>query len=72
MKKKLLKIDKTCILIGQLPKCMIISSQIDIFMLISHPIDKIYFYLPTLLMTDITNIHGFFTNDFQNMDSLCK
>ena len=34
-----MKIDKTCIFLGQLPKCMIISLLIDVFMLIPHPKD---------------------------------
>ena len=45
---------------GQLSECMIISLPIDIFMLISYPTDKIYFYFPPLPLWFISNIHSFF------------
>ena len=53
MKKVTLKIDNIHFF-GQLPKCMMISSLINKLMLISHPMNKIYFYFPpSSSMTDI-------------------
>ena len=80
MKKVALKIDSMHFF-DQLPKFIIISSLIDIFMLILQLTDKIYFYFRPLPMTDsqytlfflqvISKTYAIFVGDWWNRQWFC-